>query len=496
MMDPSDRVVWKEKYRIQNGMCDGHIFVGHNWKPGEYRLFVHTRGSLGSGDTVTYPKRLLVVNELPQVPDYLKQAKESIGYVDSPDSMPEPEMHVTLTLDSTEYHTKSKIKATVSVKDRDGKPVKTVIALSLADALYSYPPAELNIQSQIYGIVCDSLRKLGDLTPFLSDGAASGHLRSRIKKNPPPTDGLAINIFDEKAGKGNINIISTGKEGYFEVSPEIGSSLGKSILLKPLAVEELKPRLEISNPFSDIEKIRKNAKEKYYPSIRRKSETLSEDSADYSGRHTVTLDELVVKGNNHRYAKRSKVMQYLDSLAISAGTEWVCCGQIINGKYYGGFLNDYIAGYNHHPPDNPYGDNYQLAPRNISLPEKGKLYKMIRMRWDDRMGCYTYDHEMFMIYPGPKTSDDGLLEKNGIWRAFGYYPKRRFNLPSEYDFAMGTADNRNTLLWLPRAQTDENGEFSIEIPTSDIRSLFKFNCTVITPDARDITQTEQYLRIK
>lgn len=496
MVDPADSVVWREKYRVSNGMCDGHIFVGTNWKPGEYRLFAHTRGSLGRGDTIIYPKRLLVVRELPEVPQYLDHAKESVTYVDLPDSMPEPEMQISVTLDSTEYHTKSKIKATVKVRDREGNPVKTVVAISLADALYSYPPAQVNIQSRIYGMECDSLNNAGNFIPFLADGAAAGYLRSGRKKNPLPTDGKAINIFDEKAGRGNINIISTGREGYFEVSPEIGSALDRRILLKPLADEELKPRLEINNHFGEIEKIHKNAAERYYPAIRRKTETGTADTADYSGRHTVTLDELVVTGNNHRYPKRSKVMQYLDSLAIGAGTEWVCCGEIIDGKYHGGFLNDYIAGYNHHPPDEPNGSNYQLAPKNISLPEKGKLYRMIKMRWDERMGSYTYEHEMFMIYPGPKTSDEGLLEKNGIWQAVGYYPKRRFNLPSEYDFAMGTADNRNTLLWLPRAQTDEKGEFTIEIPTSDIRSLFKLTCTVITPDARNITQSEQYLRIK
>ena len=207
ILDPSDSVVWKEKYRMSGGMCDGHAYVGDDWKPGEYRMFVHTRGSLGRGDTVVYPKRLLVVGDLPQVPEYLDNARKRMQYVEIPDTSLTVGLNFTITLDSAEYHTRSKVKATVRVTDADGNPVRAVIAMSVTDALYSYPPADVDLESQAYGILLDSVRSSDAVfEPFLADGAVSGHLRSRSKKNMMPLDRLYINVFDEIAEKGAVNI--------------------------------------------------------------------------------------------------------------------------------------------------------------------------------------------------------------------------------------------------------------------------------------------------
>lgn len=117
IVDPSDSVVWREKYRMINGMCDGHAYVGDDWKSGEYRMYVHTRNSLGRGDTVVYPKRLLVVRELPEVPDFLSTAKGRMNYIDIPDTVMPSRLNITLSLDSAEYHTQSKVRATVKVAD-------------------------------------------------------------------------------------------------------------------------------------------------------------------------------------------------------------------------------------------------------------------------------------------------------------------------------------------------------------------------------------------
>ena len=137
---------------MSNGMCDGHVYVGEDWQPGEYRMFVHTRESIGRGDTVVYPKRLLIVNELPQVPEYLKSAKERVSYIDIPDSAMTGSLNVTVMLDSAEYHTRSKVSATVKVTDTDGNPVRAVLSMSVADALYSYPLADMDVKSLKYSI--------------------------------------------------------------------------------------------------------------------------------------------------------------------------------------------------------------------------------------------------------------------------------------------------------------------------------------------------------
>ncbi|MDE6649122.1 MAG: hypothetical protein K2K45_04235 [Muribaculaceae bacterium] len=492
IIDSNDSVVWQEKYRVSNGMCDGHVYIGDNWEPGEYRMFMHTRGSLGKGDKETYPKKLLIVSELSEAPIFLRKAREQANYIDLPDSLYTNDMSVSLTLDSTEYHQRSKVKATVRVTDKEGNPVRAVITMSVADILYTYPPSDVDIISQIYGLEHDSIRlKEQYFEPILSDGAASGVLRSGSKNYTVPLNGKYINVFDDTAEKGAVNIITTGKDGHFDISPAIASSLNKNLLLKPLVAEDIKPRLEIDDSFKDIERIRKDAYEKYYPGMRRNDDIVRDDTADYSGRHTVQLDEVIVKGSGwKRKPKRNKVIGYLDSLALSRQSAWVCCGKIVDGQYVGGFLNDYLPSYNHHPLDDPY---YSVRPpKNITIPERGRLYKMIKMRWDERMQCYTYELESWAVYSGPNYSEKDLLEMEGIWKARGYYPKRRFNIPDTDELIPGIEDFRSTLLWLPRVQTDENGEFTVEFPTSDICSTFRISGFVLTPDLKEAKTLNEY----
>ena len=495
IVDPSDSVVWREKYRMSGGMCDGHAYVGDDWKPGEYRMFVHTRGSLGRRDTVVYPKRLLIVGDLPQVPEYLDRAKAHIQYIDLPDTASIGGVNVTVTLDSTEYHTRSKVRATVSVTDADGNPVRAVVALSVTDALYSYPPADVDIESQVYGILLDTVRASDTgFEPILSDAAVSGHLSSGSKRNTVPLDGQYINVFDYNAEKGAVNIITTGSDGYFEVSPEIGSSLGKAILLKPLMDEDMKPRLYIDELLKSIADVRHNAIEKDYPVIRKNVITEAEDTLDFAGRKTVRLDEIVVKGKGNVFAKRNKVIGYLDSIALSMHRAWVCCVNWINGEYVGGYLNDYRDGYTHHPEYDPYYSIHQ--PKNIVTPVRGKIYNMIKYKFSEKLGFNIVEDVQRIHYTGPKYSDEELLKMEGMWNVKGYYPKHRFKLPDEEEQLSGMEDFRNTLLWLPRVQTDDTGEFTVEFPTSDIKSTFRISGFILTPDIRDARTIYEYFSVK
>ena len=485
IVDPSDSVVWREKYRMSNGMCDGHAYVGDDWKPGEYRMFMHTRGSLGRGDTVACPKRILVVRELPEAPAFIKSAKERMRYIDIPDTVDSNRLNVCVTLDSAEYHTRSKVKATIRVSDADGNPVKAVIAVSVADALYSYPPADVDIESHTYGILLDKVN-IHDrvFEPFLSNAAVSGHLRSRNKKNTMPLEGQYINIFDDIAEKGALNIANTSTDGYFEISPEMASSLGRTLLLKPLVNEDMKPRLEFDNPFSDISEIRKKAEERQYSVLRRARRNEPNDTMDYSERHTVQLDEVTVKGKGNRFPKRNKVMGYLDSLALNLERAWTCgC----RGGYGTTFRNDYIEGYTHHPGGTG-------TPKKIGKPQRGVNYELIKYS-GPTMKDYVLDIQ-YMEYKGPRYSEEELLQMNGLWKTEGYYPRHRFHLPSDEELIPGVEDFRNTLLWLPRAQTDENGEFTVEFPTSDIKSTFRISGFILTPDIRNTKTINEYFSVK
>ncbi|MDE6018648.1 MAG: hypothetical protein K2G85_07530 [Muribaculaceae bacterium] len=497
IIGPSDSVVWREKYRMSNGMCDGHVYVGDDWEAGEYRMFVHTRGSLGGGDTVLYPKHLLIVKELREAPGFLSSARERMQFIDVSDTMETAKLNVTVTLDSVEYHTRSKVKATVRVKDAAGNPVRAVLALSVADALCSYPLADVDIESQAYAILHDTVRAENRiLETILSDSPVSGHLKSRRKNNTIPLHGQYINVFDESVEKGAVNIISTGTDGYFEVSPDICSSLGKNLLVKPLVDQDMKPKLVLNDPFQKIDDLRLRAIDRYFPIIRKSEIAENEETDDYSDRHTIRLEEVVVKGKNNYYSRRKKdkLMSFLDSLAMTKESAWVCCGKIVNGEYVGGWLNDYLPGYNHHPIDDPY---YQLTPpHNVRKPEHGKLYKMIKMRWNENRGCYDYEQEAWAVYAGPRYSDEDLLEMEGLSKSEGYYPKKRFSFPSDEELTFDFEDFRNTLVWLPRAQTDENGEFTFEFRTSDIKSNYRISGLLITHDIKDARTINEYFKVK
>ena len=485
IIDPSDSVVWKEKYRMSGGICDGHAYVGDDWKPGEYRMFVHTRGSLGRRDTVVYPKRLLVVRELPDIPDYLSAAKERMQYIDIPDTVRNEGLNVTVNLDSAEYHIKSKVRATVRVTDADGNPMKAVMAMSVTDALYSYPPGDVDIESNAKGVMNDYIgTECRAFEPFLSDAAVSGHLCSASKKNTITLDGQYINVFDDIAEKGTLNIANTRTDGYFEISPEMASSLGRTLLLKPLVREDMKPRLEFDRPFNNISEIRKKAEERNYPVLRRTGGNESADTMDYSERHTIQLDEIIVKGKGNRFPKRNKVMGYLDSLALNLERAWTCGCQ---GGYGTTYLNDYIEGYTHHPGGTG-------TPKKIGKPQRGVNYELIKYS-GPTMKDYVLDIQ-YMEYKGPRYSEEELLQMNGLWKTEGYYPKHRFQLPTEDELIPGDEDFRNTLLWLPRAQTDENGEFIIEFPTSDIKSTFRISGFILTPDIRYAKSINEYFNVK
>ena len=83
IVNPNDSVVWKEKYPVVNGECDGQIYIGDDWETGEYRMYVSTRNTLGSTDSVMFPKRLLIVKELPEVQDFVSTWSKESDKLDS-----------------------------------------------------------------------------------------------------------------------------------------------------------------------------------------------------------------------------------------------------------------------------------------------------------------------------------------------------------------------------------------------------------------------------
>ena len=274
-----------------------------------------------------------------------------------------------------------------------------------------------------------------------------------------------MTAFDYTGSMDNLNIVTTGTGGRFEVPVDISATLGRDILLKPVSGKDMKPVLEIDDNFAAIDRIRSKAKDKYYPVVRTEvPEQTADDTLDYTGRRVVRLDEVEVKGKAGRYPKRNKMLGYLDSISTPYGGEWVCGCPAGHGTT---FLNDYIEGYTHHP------DGYG-TPLRIGKPQKGKSYVLIKYS-GGTINDYVMDIQ-YMEYKGPRYTEEDLLKKNGLWKVKGFYPKHAFEGPDNEEMSLGLEDNRNTLLWLPHATTDGNGNLYIEFFTSDISSIFRIVC--------------------
>ena len=321
---------------------------------------------------------------------------------------------------------------------------------------------------------------------FLSDGPVSGRLVAKKKTKELSPEGQFINVFDFSNTTGSLNIVETSEDGDFEVPSDIASALGREILLKPVSGQKMKPKLDFEDSFAQIDKIREHSEDVYFPNIHLKdSVSYNLDSLDFSGRRIVKLEEIVVKGHAGRYTKRNKLLGYLDSISTIHGNAWVCGCPAGHGTT---FLNDYIPGYTHHPGN----ESYQPVKR--SLPVKGKSYTVVKYTG----GIYHVDKLVdikIIEYTGPRYSDEELLRMNGLWKSKGFYPKHKFEIPTEEDWAFEMEDNRNTLIWMPDVATDENGKLELKIPTSDIASLFNLKIIAWTPNDYGLGEALSKIRV-
>ncbi|MDE6523668.1 MAG: hypothetical protein K2L17_12690 [Muribaculaceae bacterium] len=299
-----------------------------------------------------------------------------------------------------------------------------------------------------------------------------------------------MTAFDYSGSMDNLNIVTTGTGGRFEMPVDMAVSLGSDILLKPVSGKDMKPVLEIDENFAAIDGIRRKAKDKYYPVVRTGvPEQTADDTLDYTGRRVVRLDEVEVKGKAGRYPKRNKMLGYLDSISTPYGGAWVCgCHANMSGLTY---LNDYIHGYTHHPE---WISSYK--PKEHSKPVKGKVYELVKIlpAGDGEHNGYIEDIR-YLQYSGPQYSEDELLKMNGLTKAKGYYPGHDFEGPDEAEISLGLEDNRNTLLWLPQATADENGEMEFEFYASDISSLFSIVCLVYEIDGKGIGESNMSFKV-
>ena len=169
--------------------------------------------------------------------------------------------------------------------------------------------------------------------------------------------------------------------------------------------------------------------------------------------------------------QRDKVTGFLDSLANAEGMgpEWVCFHKWVDGEKRG-FLNDYREGYTTHPNGNtPSG--WTHCDKSIK-PIPGEKYMMVKLEGDDVSGKYVITHWMEITYPKRSFSEERLMEMYGLSRTQGYYPKREFYQPDEFDLTSSAPDPRNLLQWQPAVMTDDNGVAEITFAASDLNTEF------------------------
>lgn len=435
---------------------------------------------------------------------------------------PKKQLTITATTSQKQYNRRDMGKVRLQVTDTSGNPIKAELAVSIFDKAYLYLPGHENILShcflseQIRGNIFnptyyfdnqndDRLAALDLLmmTQGWRNYVWDKELPSRDYLLTDGVDGVlttkrevslktqVINVYAPQVDTSLV--ILTDTAGRFTIDPQMMAQIPGNIYLNDLLVDRYKAKISVVNMFDTING--------YRPSLPRYMANNHFIQTNNSGQikiddNAILLKEVVVKGKRG-FTYRDKETGFLDSLAVLQSGEWVCdCDSVMP------YLNDY-HGYSHHPKWSPQEAHY-LGERHI--PKRGEKYQLILIEETcvqaDSQGQLPIFLEPYQsdttkptrasrtkrsdlivwlprdvprrgfIYPGPQYNEKQLLEKYGIAKVQGYYPKREFYQPDSYDLQSSLPDPRNLLQWQPEVITDNNGMAEIPFATSDINTEF------------------------
>ncbi|WP_298650285.1 hypothetical protein [uncultured Proteiniphilum sp.] len=425
----------------------------------------------------------------------MKPVAERLVYL-----FPEKKLNICVTTAKKAYFTREKAEVTIRVTDEDGNPVQANLGVSVFDEAYHNPANPANILShyhlstQLKGKIYNPAyyfdednkdrrealdllmltqgwrRYVWDAGTFIPCGEAiladgiSGRqtFKSERKSRDVNSGEQLVQVF---GAEGDARFIWTDSAGYFLVESDMLRELrGGYIYLKPMLGEEFTPQIQTKGSFHVIDSLRK-IKPRNYPLTGDMPQPEKKYEANIpvmSGDSIILLDEFTVTGTKGR-VYRDKFMGGLDNMAQrNLNPAWVC-------ECPPGYLNDYQPGYTHHPSGGARSGKYD---RKRLAPVHGKIYRMIK--YEPREDGVWYVEDIQEIeYRGPYYSDEELMRMNNIQREKGYYGKREFYQPDEFDILSSVPDSRNTLLWDPGVVTDENGEATISFYCSDINNKFK-----------------------
>ena len=436
---------------------------------------------------------------------------------------PQRQLTITATTSQKHYNRRDMGKVRLQVTDASGSPIKSELAVSIFDKAYLYLPGHENILShcflseQIRGHIFnptyyfdnqndDRLAALDLL--MMTQGWRNYVWDKEVPSSDPLlTDGVdgilttqrevrlktqVINVYAPQVDSSLV--ILTDTAGRFTIDSQMMGRIPGNIYLNDLLTDKYKAKISVVNQFDTINGYRPRLPR--YMVNNHIIQTNNLERMKIGDDNSILLKEVVVKGRPG-LTYRDKETGYLDSLAVLQSGEWVCdCDSVMP------YLNDYY-GYSHHPKWSPQEDSY-FGERRI--PKRGEKYQLILIEETcvkaDSQGQLPIFLERYksdpmkptrasrtkrsdlivwlprdvprrgFVYPGPQYNEKQLLEKYGIAKVQGYYPKREFYQPDSFDLQSSLPDPRNLLQWQPEVITDNNGMAEIPFAASDINTEF------------------------
>jgi len=436
---------------------------------------------------------------------------------------PKKQLIITATTSQKQYNRRDMGKVRLQVTDNSGNPIKAELSVSIFDKAYLYLPGHENILShcflseQIRGNIFnptyyfdnqndDRLAALDLLmmTQGWRNYVWDKELPSREYLLTDGVDGILTTRREVSLKTQVINVyapqvdtsfaILTDTAGRFTIDPQMMDQIPGNIYLNDLLTDKYKAKISVVNMFDTINGYRPNLPRYMVNNHFIQTNNLGRIKIDDD--NAILLKEVVVKGREG-LTYRDKEVGFLDSLAVLQSGEWLCdCDSVMP------YLNDYY-GYSHHPKWSPQEAHY-LGGRRI--PKRGEQYQLILIEETcvqaDSQGQLPIFLEPYksdptkptrasrtlrsdlivwlprdvprrgFIYPGPQYNEKKLLEKYGIAKVQGYYPKREFYQPDSINLQSSLPDPRSLLQWQPEVITDNNGMAEIPFAASDINTEF------------------------
>ena len=409
---------------------------------------------------------------------------------------PGKNLQIETQLDKEKYATREKATLKITVKDENGQPVKANLGVRVYDKLFHNPSDPENIlthcylTSQLRGRIYNpawyfdlnnegreealdlllltqgwrryvwgepALKESGNAKQQVIFDGVEGevHATAKLKK----AWALQQYVMAFYPGKNkNKDFLMAGSTGKFTVSTQhLKTGQGNYVYLRPMTLDEYKPRISLSDPFQIINEIKK-AKEINYPLpgpvvIKEKDPT----EPYVEGHKMIKLAEVEITAHGTK-TFRSKYIGQLDSMAKLE------------------FCTDFICHAPHHILNCFECKN---DPRDLK-PVEGKIYMVLlgphgEILDADWPGPVFYGQKMITYHnPYLKFTEEELMKMNNLSRVKAYYPHREFYQPN-YDKEISLdsiADFRNTLVWAPLVITNDKGEASVEFFCSDINTGF------------------------